>query len=237
MDTIAKVMEELEALESLPTNDENTKADMNLHVTRISSMLEDIKSQLLQANSAEFRRSRKLDFSPYSNKSPGGSSPSGAGGRSPSPGKSDILKTYMRNQLELQESEWESYEETINSLAEQLELKVQELEARDEAIQRLSDERDELASMTTNLGDRLKALGLEKYDLMLQKDQWMNQKQDMQNSINMLETSLQAKEHQLADINQVAWCFYTLFESQCTYHSSVPLIAISGGRAAGGRSA
>jgi hypothetical protein len=234
MDTIAKVMDELEALESLNTYDENTKADMNLHVTRISSMLEDIKSQLLQANSAEFRKTRKLDFSPYSNKSPEGSSPSGAGERSPSPGKSDILKTYMRNQLELQESEWESYEETINSLAEQLELKVQELEARDEAIQRLSDERDDLASMTTTLGDRLKALGLEKYDLMMQKDQWINQKHDMQNSINMLETSLQAKEDQLADINQVIQPTNNMLKSPCAFYTYFFSTAIHGGRAAGG---
>ncbi|CAE7837067.1 unnamed protein product, partial [Symbiodinium microadriaticum] len=33
----------------------------------------------------------------------------------------DVLKVYMRNQLELQENEWEQYEETITSLAEQLE--------------------------------------------------------------------------------------------------------------------
>jgi chromosome segregation ATPase len=33
----------------------------------------------------------------------------------------DVLKVYMKNQLELQETEWEQYEETINGLAEQLE--------------------------------------------------------------------------------------------------------------------
>ena len=61
-----------------------------------------------------------------------------------SPEKGDILKTYMRNQLELQESEWESYEETINSLAEQLETKSQELEKKTEEYNRLVYEHDTL---------------------------------------------------------------------------------------------
>ena len=41
----------------------------------------------------------------------------------------DILKVYMRNQLDLQESEWEQYEATVNELAAQLELAQEELAA------------------------------------------------------------------------------------------------------------
>ena len=55
-----------------------------------------------------------------------------------------VLKNYMKNQLELQEAEWENYEETINTLASQLEESRQQIEAQEMAIQDLSAERDEL---------------------------------------------------------------------------------------------
>jgi hypothetical protein len=44
------------------------------------------------------------------------------------PSGKEVLKVYMRNQLDLQESEWESYEETINTISDKLEETQKDLE-------------------------------------------------------------------------------------------------------------
>jgi uncharacterized phage infection (PIP) family protein YhgE len=90
-------------------------------------------------------------------------SPSSESGfaKTPSGEQADVLRNYMRNQLELQESEWESYEETINSLTEQLELAMRESAAKSEEISILKSEKDELLSSLVDYtkGSRAKELG------------------------------------------------------------------------------
>jgi hypothetical protein len=67
-----------------------------------------------------------------------------------SPNTKDVLKVYMKNQLDLQESEWETYEETFNAIAEKLE-----------------DVEDQLANMTE-----------ERDALLNEKNDWIILKND-----------------------------------------------------------
>ena len=63
---------------------------------------------------------------------------------SPDDSEENVLKNYMKNQLDLQETEWENYEETINNLAGQLEVSNQQIDKHQATIKSLVSERDEL---------------------------------------------------------------------------------------------
>lgn len=194
-DIIGKIMNELGSIErhGEPALEQ---AGLSERLGKISDMLYSVKTQLVHCTSNESKQN-KLDFSPYSNGNDEENS------MVKTPGKNDILKNYMRNQLELQESEWESYEEAINSLAEQLELKGQELEDREEAVQRLTDERDDLVCMTTSLGERLQGLGQEKYQLLMEREEWQVEKQELSERLTVFEGNLTVKDEQLQQTMQV----------------------------------
>lgn len=86
--------------------------------------------------------SKKIIFSPSSSKgehSFGTPNATGANSSSSTPASNtkEVLKVYMKNQLDLQESEWEAYEETFNHICEQLD------EAQN-ALAVVTAERDEL---------------------------------------------------------------------------------------------
>jgi hypothetical protein len=201
VDIIGKIMHELGRIEK---SEEAVDSDeLSVRLGKISDMLYGVRTQLIQTSSAlKEQNSQKLDFSPYSNGS-SSAHDDDSSGLVKSPRKSDVLKTYMRNQLELQESEWENYEETINNLANQLESKIQEVESRDEIITRLTEERDDLVSMTTSLGDRLQALGHEKYVLLVEKEEWSAEKLLFASEKESWEVRLSQKEEELSASNQV----------------------------------
>ena len=195
-DIIGQIMMELGSIEK---HDEPVeKTDLSKRLGKISDMLYGVKSQLLQSASKEVG---KLDFSPYSN----GTETAGGDENSvvKTPAKGDVLKNYMRNQLELQESEWENYEEAINSLAEQLEQKGEELEERDLSIQRLTDERDDLVSTTTTLGERIQGLGQEKYQLLMEREEWSVERKEMLEKEKYLSEIISSKEAEVDSSNKV----------------------------------
>ena len=61
---------------------------------------------------------------------------------------------FMENQLDLNESEMQYYEEVINELAEKLE--------------RMKEEKDDLQSISSTLGDRLQRMGQQKEEALAQ---------------------------------------------------------------------
>lgn len=71
-----------------------------------------------------------------------------------------VLKVYMANQLDLNESEMQYYEDAINEMADKL--------------QRSEDEKDELVSTCTSLGSRLQKLGEEKEEAI---KEWQSEKE------------------------------------------------------------
>lgn len=198
VEIISKIMIELGSIEKQkePVESEN----LSRRLGKVSDMLNSIKSQLVQTSAAKPQGKNKLDFSPYSN---GNSSTNEGDASMMTPGKNEIIKNYMRNQLELQESEWEGYEEAINSLAEQLDAKTQEAEERGETITRLIDERDELVAMTTSLGERLQSLGQEKYQLLMEREAWTLEKQELTEKIVQLDKTLSMKDLELERYSDV----------------------------------
>lgn len=71
-----------------------------------------------------------------------------------------MLKVYMKNQLDLQESEWETYEETFNAIAEKLEETEEQLEKVTMERDALLEEKETWASLRNDfdfLSEDLKA--------------------------------------------------------------------------------
>ena len=65
------------------------------------------------------------------------------------PRQNQVLQTFMKNQLDLQEADWEGYEATVNELAELL-------EKGDERIQQLEAEKEEMKQSTSHLESKLR---------------------------------------------------------------------------------
>lgn len=102
-----------------------------------------------------YSRPKKIVFSPASGNAADDDLPinrSGTISPTGSPHTKDVLKVYMKNQLDLQESEWESYEETFNAIAEKLE-----------------DVEEQLANMTE-----------ERDNLLNEKNEWMHLRNDFE---------------------------------------------------------
>ena len=218
VDIIGKIMLELGSIEK--HNEPVETAILSQRLGKISDMLYSVKSQLVQSASKDDKN--KLDFSPYSNDNMSGQDDENSMVKTP--GKNDILKNYMRNQLELQESEWEGYEEAINSLAEQLEGKGLELEQRDETIQRLTEERDDLAAMTSSLGERIQGLGQEKYQLLMEREEWTVERLELQELKEHLESTVMHKDSELktANLVSIALFFCELLKYSLLVPSALP---------------
>jgi chromosome segregation ATPase len=88
-----------------------------------------------------------------------------------------VRKVYMENQLDLNTSELEYYEEMVNELAEKLE--------------GANEEKDELQSICNTLGDRLQQLSYQKEEALSKLVQEQDaERNDLLSRIDSLEASL-----------------------------------------------
>lgn len=108
-DAIRKVLDELTALGQ---NHSSLR-----EIPLLTNMLKDVEMKL--AASPKISRSSRISFSPTVPGRHLGEDQKSA--HTPGKRKNEILNTYMKNQLDLQESEWESYEKTVNELLERIE--------------------------------------------------------------------------------------------------------------------
>lgn len=96
----------------------------------------------------------------------------------------------MENQLDLNESEMDYYEEVINDLAEKL--------------KNVQEEKEELQAVSTSLGDRLQRLTQQKNDEIQQL------KNDHETEIRVLEQKLHEAEASNSNLHKVNFInFYT----------------------------
>jgi hypothetical protein len=95
---------------------------------------------------------------------------------------------FMENQLDLNESEMEYYEQIVDDLAEKLE--------------RMQEEKDDLQSISNALGERLQRLSQQKEEaLVLASTEFEGKRVAMEARIAELEASLSAK-------TQVSYCLH-----------------------------
>eukprot|EP01041_Mallomonas_annulata_P002275 gene2275-4425_t len=165
-ETLSIVRKALFELQRLDKTEDNTSNGLRERTQHISNLLQGVEDRLTTTSNHDEKFSHtasRIAFSPTMTAMEGEESSTSTSAmklrsRSSRGHENSVLKVYMKNQLELQEAEWESYEETVNSLAEQL-------EQRDDELQVVKKERDELveavetsSSQVIQLEARLKDL-------------------------------------------------------------------------------
>lgn len=96
----------------------------------------------------------------------------------------------LENQLDLNESEMEYYEQIVNDLAAKLEKVTEERDDLADKVERLNEEKEELQDVSSSLGSRLQSVTEAKLEIEMEFQSILSERDELTSRVTRLEHDL-----------------------------------------------